>query len=185
MIVTLAHINTTDPRLVLQQNKCLDSLLRDGHIPFIRPGHPRQFLTDMLREARQSADGYFAWINSDCVPTKDLDYYRSHNKVVGIHREESDGGFCEGVDCYIFPVHLWDELYEDDAPRMYVGASHVDWWLSRLAQKHNVYRAIQGGIWHISHERTASSKGVDKYGQHNIEEFNQWADRNGVYRGFE
>ena len=102
-----------------------------------------------------------------------------------MHRVESDGsGVCLGVDGYIFPCALWDRLYLPDTPEMFCGGTHVDWWLSRLAQKHHAYQAVVC-LRHLSHPKSAASAGADLYGEHNLREFAAWAERNEVSTAYE
>lgn len=181
MNIALAYINEKDQRLVLAQGSCLSTLLHFGQVPVIFNGTPRPFLGDMLLEARRlSKDNkFFGWVNSDCVFLAHPEMIAFHGHVVGIQRHESNGSRCDGVDAYIFDCEVWDNLYAKDIPQMYVGGTHVDWWITRLAQKHNLYLENRS-LFHRSHPRSETSAGLSPEGQHNIREFNAWADRNGV-----
>lgn len=185
MKLVTAWIANNDARCQLAQRRMLRSVLDCKFDLVIVSGTPRPLLTDMLTLARSlsPAVGAFMWINSDCeiadLPPLDL------SVVTGLHRIESaDGSICGGVDGYIFPCELWDRLYASDLPRMFVGGTHVDWWLSRLAQKHGCYRSAVA-LNHISHEKSNASAGLDECGQHNLREFHAWAERNGVGTDYE
>lgn len=180
-----AWLNNNDRRCQTAQRRMLHSLLMHDLHPVIVNGTPRPLLSDMLLLARRLTDhgGTFMWLNSDCwigmLPPYD------HNVITGLHRRESaDGSICGGVDGYIIPCHLWDTLYAPDLPGMYVGGTHVDWWLSRCAEKHGVYRRA-AVLHHLTHERTAASAGLDDYGQHNLRVFHEWAARNEIPTGYE
>ena len=182
MKVATAWINSADKRLVSQQNNMALRLLAQGHSLVIFSGDQHPLLTDMLRKCRElaGAEQFFAFINSDCLPCVDFDLSARPGYVTGFKRIESiDGTVCGGVDAYVFACEAWDKLYAPDLPQMYVGGTHVDWWLSRLAQKHGCYQE-QVGLWHESHEKSASSRGQDERGEHNLKEYGAWAERNGV-----
>jgi hypothetical protein len=153
---------------------------------FSGEGDRRPLLSDMLTATRALAgcDRHFGWINSDCIPTAAFHGAEAEPGfgVVGIHRIELPGRtVCQGVDAYVFNVAAWDKYYAPDVPEMYVGADRVDWWLTRLAQKHKIYRSFNGLI-HPSHRRTPSSLGDDAFGQFNRRSFNAWAIRNNIER---
>lgn len=182
MKVATAWLNRADPRLVSQQNNMALRLLAQGHGLVLFEGDRRPLLTDMLLKARELAgeEAFFAWINSDCLPMVDFDIAARPGYVTGFKRIESvDGSVCGGVDAYVIACEVWDRLYKPDLPQMYVGGTHVDWWLTRLAQKHKVYQE-QVGLWHESHEKSATSWGRDQWGEHNLKEYGAWAERNGV-----
>lgn len=163
----------------------LRSVLDRGLEPMIFNGTPRPLLNEMLEATRALSPngGWFAWLNSDC---EIADWPQPlPDRVIGLHRVESDGsGVCGGVDGYIIPCALWDKHYAPDLPRMYVGGTHVDWWLSRLAQARNCYQAIVA-LRHISHPKSATSAGQSREGAHNLEEFASWAARNGISTDYE
>lgn len=185
MKLVTAWLNNNDARCQLAQRRMLRSVLDRELDPLIVNGDPRPLLSDMLRLARSlsPARGWFMWLNSDCE-IADLPHPLPH-RVIGLHRIESaDGSICAGVDGYIIPCELWDALYVPDTPEMFVGGTHVDWWLTRLAQKHNAYQAIVC-LKHISHAKSNASAGLDSYGQHNLREFHEWAARNSVFANYE
>lgn len=167
----------------------IGKLTEHGWHPVIFDGEMRRpFLGDMLaltrKIAAEAGDDGFGWINSDCVPDG-LFFNAQPTGVIGFHRRESaDGTKCMGVDGYIFEAAAWDRYYAPDIPQMYVGATHVDWWITRLAQKHGIYSALTA-LRHESHTRTAASQGADYYGQHNLRAFHAWAQRNGVSIAYE
>jgi hypothetical protein len=185
MKVVTAWLNNNDARTQLAQRRMLRSVLDRELDPLIVNGTPRPLLNEMLTLARSlsPARGWFIWLNSDC---EIADLPRPlPDKVIGLHRVESDGsGICPGVDGYIMPCEIWDKHYAPDLPQMYVGGTHVDWWLTRLAQARGCYQAVVA-LKHISHARTQASAGIDAYGQHNLDQFHAWANRNGIPTEYE
>lgn len=182
MNIALAYINTEDDRLRIAQTNALRALTQFGCNPIIFNGRPRPFLGDMLKAARGLAGKApsFGWINSDCEIQLNPYFIGDKERVVGLRRvETADSSICGGVDGYIFPCELWDAVYAPDIPKMYVGGTHVDWWITRMAQKIGAYREYVA-LLHRSHHRIETSAGLSPEGQHNIREFNAWADRNGV-----
>jgi hypothetical protein len=180
-----AWVNNADERCQTAQGLMIRSVLDWGLSPLIVNGTPRPLLSEMLMMARRLAGnaGWFMWLNSDCQITSLPEV--ASDSVVGIHRRESEGGaVCDGVDAYIIPVALWDELYAPDVPPLYVGATHVDWWLTRLAQRHKCYRR-HIGLYHLSHPKSNASAGLDEYGRHNLAHFHAWAERNDISTAYE
>lgn len=185
MKVVTAWLNNTDARCQLAQRRMLRSVLDCGFEPVIVNGTPRPLLTDMLKLARSlSPDGgHFMWLNSDCEIVTLPPVMDSH--VIGLHRVETfDESVCLGVDGYIFPCHVWDKIYAPDLPAMYVGGTHVDWWLTRLAQKHGFYLASTA-LRHPTHAKSAASAGIDSYGGRNLTAFYAWAERNQISTDYE
>ena len=187
MKVVTAWLNNNDARCQLAQRRMLRSVLDCGFEPVIVNGTPRPLLTDMLKLARSlSPDGgHFMWLNSDCEIDRNEFPQPHESRVIGMHRVESaDGSVCGGVDGYIIPCAVWDKYYVPDLPEMFVGGTHVDWWLTRLAQRICRYeRRIC--LRHISHEKSATSAGLDYHGKCNLAQFHAWAARNGIDRGYE
>ena len=177
-------MNTEDSRLILAQNLFLSSISRFPEIrPIIISGHPRPKFNEMLATARMGGSWeWFGWINSDCqlllnptnivVENKSLD-------VIGLRRIEIGAGDkCGGVDGYFIKKEFYDR-HLADGPNLWVGASHIDWWVTRATQKFGKY-AEGFFLAHIPHERTKASEGVDEMGQENIRAYNQWADMHGA-----
>ena len=180
-----AWLNNNDARTQRAQQAMMESLFRYGMEPVIVNGSPRPLLTEMLTLARSLTpdDGAFAWVNSDCaflLPPA----HPTGRGVTGYHRIEDDGSICLGVDAYVFTAEAWDAIYAPDLPSMYCGGTHVDWWLTRLAQKHGIYSSAVG-LRHPSHAKSAASAGHDNHGQHNLREFHAWAARNNVGTAYE
>jgi hypothetical protein len=184
--ICTAWINDGDARTTVAQGMMMRSVLGLGLEPVIFEGFPRPLLSEMLTKTRAiSTAPAFLWVNSDCVFSpvlvrSTLDRMIEADCVWGFRRVESDGsGICGGVDAYLFPMHLWDSIYADDVPKMYVGGTHVDWWLTRAAQKAERYREAVMLI-HESHARSETSKGTDVSGQQNLINYNSWADRHSI-----
>jgi len=185
MKVVTAWLNNNDGRCQRAQRHMLQSLL-DNHLdPVIMNGTPRPLLTDMLVLARSLSisGGAFMWINSDCAIIGGVPHV-APGRVVGLHRVEDDNSVCGGVDAYVISCAAWDKYYAPDLPSMYCGGTHVDWWLTRNAQKHGIYSACIG-LRHQSHAKSSASAGVDEYGRHNLIHFDAWAKRNAVSTAYE
>lgn len=187
MKVVIAWLNNNDARCQLAQRRMLRSVLDRGLDPVIVNGTPRPLFSDMLRTARalSPAGGHFMWLNSDCEIDRNEFPEPHESRVIGLHRVESaDCSVCGGVDGYIIPCDVWDRYYAPDTPEMFVGGTHIDWWVTRWAQKICRYdRRVC--LRHISHAKSDASAGLDSYGQHNLREFHEWAARNGVETGYE
>jgi hypothetical protein len=184
MNIITAFLNNGDSRIVLAQNLFLSSISRFPEIrPIIIPGHPRPRFNEMLATARMGGSWeWFGWINSDCELLLSPANIVTKNKsldVVGLKRIEiGTGEKCGGVDGYLIKKSFYDN-YLADGPNMWVGATHIDWWASRAAQKFGKY-AEGFFLAHIPHERTKASAGIDDIGQENLRAYNEWADRNGI-----
>jgi hypothetical protein len=187
MKVATAWLNNNDARCQLAQRRMLRSVLDLGLEPVIVNGSPRPLLSAMLKQARDlsPAGGHFMWLNSDCEIIREEFPAPHEANVIGLHRIESaDGSVCPGVDGYIIPCETWDRYYAADVPAMYCGGTHVDWWLTRLAQARGCYTATVS-LHHISHGRSGASTGRDAYGEHNLVAFHEWAQRNGIPTEYE
>jgi hypothetical protein len=183
MKIVSAFPESDKPRVNYAAMLCKTSLKRFEEIELIAvKGSPRPFLDEMLTLAAEGSSGeYFGWINGDCqlltapsqLPLQDFDIYGLRRLELGI------GEQCGGVDGYFIRKSFWESTLSRDLPHLYVGGTHVDWWLSRGAQRFGRYGE---GFWlgHIPHERTSTSLGLDQAGVHNLREYNAWADRNGV-----
>lgn len=146
-------------------------------------GTPRPFFNKMLEEASQGEGEWFGWINGDCqLLTSPSEIDLSEVDVYGLRRIELGvGEQCGGVDGYLIRKEFWKTFLSQDAPELYVGATHIDWWITRATQKYGRYAE---GFWlaHIPHEKTDASSGVDEIGKHNLREYKSWANRHKISR---
>lgn len=184
MNIITSFMNMGDPRVVLAQNLFLSSVSRFSEIrPIIIPGQPRPRFNEMLATARMGSSWeWFGWINSDCQLLLNPAIILPQNKsldVIGLRRIElGTGDKCGGVDGYFIKKEFYDK-HLADGPSLWVGATHIDWWITRASQKFGKY-AEGFFLAHISHEKTKASAGVDEVGQENLRAYNEWADRNGI-----
>lgn len=187
MNIVAAFPKTEDIRIIQSTFLCKSSILRFGNLNLIEvSGTPRPFLNEMLQlcytKSKENREEWFGWINGDCqllydpsclIQTEQFDVY-------GLKRMEMYiGERCHGVDGYIIKSSFWENFLSKDIPKMYVGGTHVDWWLSRATQKYGVYKESYL-LSHLPHERTLTSLGVDEWGTNNLKEYNSWAQRNNV-----
>ena len=174
---------TTSERLRKAQAHLRESVLRLGLEPVLFPAGPSLVkFREILQFARDRANAEsFVWCNSDVTLRRNPFEIDDGRHVQGFHRTEiPSGSICGGVDMYLIPCRLWDDWIRDDSPDMWCGATHIDWWLSRTAQKKGIYRAHEGFIDHLTHPTSDSSKlSTDPYYQHNIQAYNEWAEKCG------
>lgn len=137
---------------------------------------------EILEMARKYTNhSFFVWSNTDVILTKDPFEGLQEGVNYGFHRTEIPSGeVCKGIDMYRIDNDLWDNVLSKDVPDLWLGGTHIDWWLSRACQKYGQYENLTGYIDHPSHERTPTSAGSDERGQHNIKEYNEWADRHNI-----
>jgi hypothetical protein len=138
---------------------------------------------DVLAEARRRTSGEaFVWCNSDVVLTQNPFDVPNPDQVYGFYRREVPSGeICGGVDMYYIPVKWWDDYLSHDIPRLYLGASYVDWWISRAMQKVVAYENLTGYIDHVTHPQSeAAGSDANPYYQKNFRAYNAWAKRNGL-----
>jgi hypothetical protein len=138
---------------------------------------------DLLCEARLKAnDCAFVWCNSDVVLTRNPFDVPNPEQVYGFHRREIPSGeIRRGVDMYYIPLKWWDEYLSKDIPKLYLGASYVDWWISRAMQKFGAYDNLVGYIDHETHPQSESAgSDANPYYQKNFRAYNAWAKRNGL-----
>lgn len=148
-----------------------------------RAGRNLILFGELLANARRLATGdAFVWCNSDVVLTKNPFDVPNPSQVYGFHRREVPSGeICGGVDMYYIPVKWWDEYLSIDIPRLYLGASYVDWWISRAMQKVEAYENLTGYIDHVTHPQSeAAGSDANPYYQKNFRAYNAWAKRNGL-----
>ena len=137
----------------------------------------------VLAEARRQTKGSaFIWCNSDVVLTKNPFEVPDPRQVYGFYRREVPSGeICGGVDMYYIPVKWWDEYLAKDVPKLYLGASYVDWWISRAMQKVGAYENLVGYIDHETHlQSEAAGSDANPYYQKNFRAYNAWARRNSL-----
>ena len=171
-----------DQRIRYCAELCKSSIKRFEEIELKEiPSNPRPFFDEMLLEASKGDGEWFGWINGDCqLLTKPSQLDLSDVDVYGLRRIELGvGDKCGGVDGCIIRRSFWDNHLSKDMPHMYIGGTHIDWWLTRSTQKFGRYAE---GFWlaHMPHERTQTSCGTDECGLHNVREYEAWADRNEV-----
>jgi len=183
--ITYAWIESCrSPRLAAAQETLRKSILDLGLEPDLYRVGPDLFkFGDLLRHARASTDAdAFVWCNSDVILRKNPYDLPERNCVHGFVRTEIPSGHITyGVDMYLIPNTVWDELLSKDIPDLYCGTSFVDWWVTRCAQLHGSYRWHAGYIDHVTHERSSAAlSGGDRYYRHNQREYNRWAKRHGA-----
>lgn len=184
-LVTFVRVETqAPPRLTEAQSALDESVRRLGldALPF-PAGRKLVLFGDVLSGAREACAGKaFVWCNSDLILTRDPFDVPDPGKVYGFHRREIPSGrVAYGVDMYYLPVNWWDSVLCRDIPRLYLGASFVDWWISRAMQKAGVYENLTGYIDHVTHPTSsAASSDANTYYQRNFCAYNRWARRNGL-----
>jgi len=145
------------------------------------PAHVK--FRDVLQFARERSPGRsFVWCNSDVRLTTDPYELDDGEMVRGFHRREVPSGeLCTGVDMYLIPKTVWDAVLLKDAPDLWLGASHIDWWLTRAASLLGKYSSHAGYIDHETHPESAASKSrKNPLMRHNVREYNRWARRCGA-----
>ena len=172
-----------DPRLQDATLKLYNSI-RSFDINAWLPTYSRKYIQfiDILNEARLTTEhSFFVWCHTDVILTKDPFEGLPEGVNYGFHRiERPSGEVCQGIDMYRIDNDLWDNVLTKDVPDLYLGGTHIDWWLSRACLKYGKYENLTGYIDHPSHERTPTSAGSDERGKHNIREYEAWADRHGI-----
>jgi hypothetical protein len=176
--------NPRSTRLAAAQARLEESILFYGLTPLrYLAGRDLIPIGDVLSEARrQTKELAFVWCNSDVVLTKNPFEVPDPQQVYGFYRQEVPSGeICGGVDMYYITVKWWDEYLAKDVPKLYLGASYVDWWISRAMQKAGVYENLIGYIDHITHTQSdAAGSDANPYYQKNFRAYNAWAKRNGL-----
>jgi len=80
---------------------------------------------------------------------------------------------------YYIPARWWDDYLSKDIPELYLGASYVDWWISKAMQKVGAYENLSGYIDHVTHPQSAAAgSDANPYYQKNFRSYNAWAQRN-------
>jgi len=171
-------------RLREAQERLRDSVCALGLLPLVFPAGPDMVkFADVLGFARERARGSsFVWCNSDVTLTEDPFALDDGRTVRGFHRREMPSGeFCGGLDMYLIPNFVWDDVLAKDIPDLWCGATHIDWWLTRASVLAGHYTSHFGFIDHVSHPESPASKSRDNpIYRHNIREYNKWARRNGA-----
>ncbi|MFZ4116160.1 MAG: hypothetical protein ACOYK6_05490 [Chthoniobacterales bacterium] len=137
----------------------------------------------LLSQARKSATGKaFVWCNSDVTLTRNPFEVPNPDQVYGFYRREIPSGeICHGVDMLYIPVSIWDTILSKNIPKLFLGASYVDWWIPRLMQHLGAYENLTGYIDHLSHPlSSASTEESNRYYQSNFNAYNRWARRHGL-----
>lgn len=178
--------NPKSTRLEGAQARLEDSISSYGLMPLRYPaGRDLIPIGDVLAEARRQTKGSaFVWCNSDVVLTKNPFEVPDPQQVYGFYRREVPSSeICGGVDMYYIPVKWWDDYLSKDIPKLYLGASYVDWWISRAMQKVEAYENLVGFIDHVTHPQSeAAGSDANPYYQKNFRAYNAWAKRNGLER---
>ena len=181
MIVVFLWIEGASPRLAKAQKLLEESILAQGLRPVRFPaGRKLCLFGDVLALGRKEAGSpAFVWCNSDVVLTKNPFDVPDPAKVYGFFRREIPSeDVTHGVDMYYIPVKWWDDYLSQDIPELYLGASYVDWWISRAMQNIGVYENLIGYIDHVTHQQSASSgSDSNRHYQHNFRAYNSWAKR--------
>ena len=174
--------NPRSERLAGAQARLEESISSYGLTPMRYPaGRDLVPIGDVLAEARRQTKGSaFVWCNSDVLFTKNPFEVPDPQQIYGFYRREVPcGEICGGVDMYYIPVKWWDDYLSKDIPKLYLGASYVDWWISRAMQKVGAYENLVGYIDHVTHPQSeASGSDANPYYQKNFRAYNGWAKRN-------
>ena len=174
--------NPRTQRLADAQVRLEESVLAHGLEPLrFNAGRGLVLLGDVLRNARRQAQGSaIVWCNSDLTLTKNPFDVPDRQKVYGfIRREMPSRDMIWGVDMYYIPFRWWDDYLSKDVPKLYLGASYVDWWITRAMDKAGAYENLKGYIDHLTHpQSSAAASDTDPYYQKNFRAYNAWAKRN-------
>ena len=173
-----------NPRLRDAQAELKRSVVAHGLEPLLFPaGSSLVKFRDILQFGRDHCVGRsLVWCNSDVILKRNPYEVEDGERIHGFHRTEIPSGeICGGVDMYLIPCHVWDDWLAADAPDLWCGATHIDWWLTRTARLRGIYEAHEGFITHLTHPPSGASKGADNiYYRHNIAAYNTWAQAAGV-----
>jgi len=184
LTVVFVWLTEPSPRLAVAQEELEESIRAFGHVPLRYPAGKKLVLFgDVLALGRSRCrDDAFVWCNSDVLLTRDPSDVPDPSRVYGFHRREVPAGHhVRGVDMYRIPVAVWDGILSRDIPPLYLGASYVDWWISRAMQKAGNYDNLTGYIDHRSHPKSsAAANEVNPYYQANFRAYNAWAARHGL-----
>jgi hypothetical protein len=151
-------------------------------VPF-PAGKDLVFFGEVLRAVRAEVGGAaFVWCNSDVVLTRNPFDVPDPGRVYGFHRREVPSGeINRGVDMFYIPTAVWDGVLARDIPRLYAGASFVDWWIPRRMAALGIYGNLEGYIDHVTHPTSAASgSDANRHYQWNFREYNRFAARNAL-----
>lgn len=183
-IVTYLHVAQANHRLEVAQKNLFKSIKAHGLQPLpFSAGKKLTIFGDVLTRARAKTRGKaFVWCNSDVILTRNPYDVPNPDQVYGFYRRETPSGeFTRGVDMYYIPTRIWDEIISRDIPPLYLGASYVDRWISRLMEAQGAYQNLEGYIDHPSHPRSgAATSDTNVYYQKNFRAYNAWAQRNNL-----
>lgn len=182
--VCYVWIQDPSPRLAKAQEELEKSILSFGLHPLRFPGgRSLTMFGEVLLHARKNANSHaMVWCNSDVVLTKNPFDVPDPECTYGFHRIEIPSGeICSGVDMYYIPLSVWDSILSRDIPSLYIGASFVDWWISRKLAARKEYSNLTGYITHVSHEKSgAAADSFSGYYRKNLRGFNSYAKRHGL-----
>lgn len=187
-IITFLWIKSPrSSRLLTAQFRLLDSIDEFKLTPLLYSAGPNLVpIGEVLTNARHHTkeEEAFVWCNSDVVLTRSPFDVPDPKKVYGFHRREIPSSqIALGVDMYYIPVRWWDDYLSKDIPKLYLGASYVDWWISRAMQNVGAYENLVGYIDHVTHPQSeAAGSDVNPYYQKNFHAFNVWAKKNGLHQ---
>ncbi len=184
MTVAFVWLTEPHPRLAAAQQELEESIRALGLKPLRFPaGRKLVRFGDVLAFARRHASGdAFVWCNSDVILTRSPFDVPDPSRVYGFRRREiPDGREVFGIDMYHLPVRIWDDYLRQDIPGLYLGASFVDWWISRAMEKAGNYETLTGYIDHRSHPKSSpAAQEANPYYQANFRAYNAWARRHGL-----
>ena len=190
LYIHTAWVNSPSQRLLTAQMRFLRSCIyfryipvfyTDNHLPEQRPKMDGLIRYAIANCKKQNTE-WLIWINSDCEIVQDIKPALRKGMATGFHRTEIPSRqYCAGVDMFVIHESLWDGLTVD-MPDMYVGATHIDWWLARYFQKIGKLMPAFDFIHHDIHEQSPAGNqdSGDPISQHNIDNFVAWAKRNGI-----
>lgn len=184
-VVTFVWLTDSDnARLHSAQERLDKSIVGLGLTPVrFLAGRRLVLLGDVIDRARRETSARaLVWCNSDVELTRDPFDVPDPDRVYGFRRREVPSGrFVHGIDMYYIPLRIWDDYLSKDIPKLHIGASYVDWWISRAMEKAGNYENLTGYIDHRSHAKSsAATQDADPYYQANFRAYNAWALRNGL-----
>ena len=182
-----AWINIPSERLKNAQIKFLKSCLYFQYVPVfytdINIPENRPKFNELIRYGVETCQtDWLVWCNSDCEIVKDIREEFEDGMAIGFHRTEIPSEkHCNGIDMFAIHKDLWEDLLKD-MPDMYVGGTHVDWWLARHFQNIEKLKLSCNCLYHESHGQTGAGDQYsgDEISKHNIDNFIAWAKRNGI-----
>jgi hypothetical protein len=182
--VVYLKLDSASERLLKAQRE-LEASIDHFHLdPLPYPAGRRLVpLGNLLKKARKMATGNaIVWANSDVVLTKNPFDVPNPDQVYGFPRQEMPSReISKGIDMLYIPISVWDMILSKDVPKLFLGASYVDWWIPRFMEHLGAYENLTGYIDHLSHPPSASaSSDKNRYYQANFNAYNAWAQRHGL-----